>query len=272
MIPNPSPKPENHARSLEWYVVAGHTLEATRIAARVPSRPTIVMLHEGLGSISQWRNFPELVAQATGCEVFAYSRYGYGQSDALEDARDASYMHHEAETALPSVLEQARIQRPILLGHSDGASISLLFAFRFPDRTAGIILEAPHVFLEDRTIEGLAQAAILYQTTDLPQKLARHHKDADRTFWSWNRVWLDPRFRAWNIESCLDDIRCPVLMIQGEDDEYGTVRQLEAIQSRIPAAQLVLLPNCGHTPHREHPEATLARIVAFVERCAKPEA
>lgn len=224
----------------------------------------MVMLHEGLGSVSQWRDFPERIAHETGCEVFVYSRYGHGQSDLLEEPRDVTYMHNEAQVVLPELLRQASISRPILLGQSDGASIALLYAAKFCEDVAGLILEAPHVFVEDLTIDSIARARVEYETTDLFRKLARHHKDADRTFWAWNNIWLDPRFRSWNIESCLDSIRCPVLVIQGEDDEYGTVKQLEAIKTRIPSAKTVLLPQCKHAPHRDQPEATLQNIVTFV--------
>jgi pimeloyl-ACP methyl ester carboxylesterase len=248
----------------ESHVVDGKRLETRRIPARLPSRPPIVMLHEGLGSLSQWKDFPDRVAAETGSEVFVYSRYGHGGSSLLEKPRDVSYMHHEAEVVLPALLEQAAIQRPVLLGHSDGASIAILHAARFPDAPAALILEAPHVFVEDLTVESIAQAKVTYQTTDLPRRLARHHQDSERTFWGWNNIWLDPRFRSWNIESCLESIRCPVLVIQGEDDEYGTVRQIQAIQARIPAAQVALLPQCKHAPHRDQTEATLERMLAFV--------
>jgi len=256
------PQDEQH---FEYYLIGGKRLEARRISASASSRPPIVMLHEGLGSVSQWRDFPERVAAATGSEAFVYSRYGYGQSSLLEESRDVSYMHHEAEVVLPEILHQARIRRPILLGHSDGASIALLYAAKYPDSPAALILEAPHVFVENLTVESIAEAKVLYQTTDLPKKLARHHQDADRTFLGWNNIWLDPRFRSWNIESCLHAIRCPVLVIQGENDEYGTPQQVEAIQTHMPSATVALLPDCRHSPHRDQPEATLERIVTLVK-------
>lgn len=252
------------ADPMDWYVVDGKRLASRRIPARIPFRPPIVMLHEGLGSVSQWRDFPERVAEETGCEVFVYSRYGYGQSSLLEESRGVSYMHHEAEVVLPEILDQTKIRKPILLGQSDGASIAILYAAKFPDSPAALILEAPHVFVEELTIESIAAAKVAYQTTDLPHKLARHHRDADRTFWGWNNIWLDPRFRSWNIEFALDAIRCPVLVIQGENDEYGTPKQIEAIQARIPMATIALLPDCRHAPHRDQPEATLQSVNAFV--------
>jgi pimeloyl-ACP methyl ester carboxylesterase len=249
---------------IEWYVVDGKRLASRRIPARAPSRPPLVMLHEGLGSVSQWRDFPERIAEETGCEVFVYSRYGHGQSSLLEESRGVSYMHHEAEVVLPEILDQAKIRKPILLGQSDGASIAILYAAKFPDSPAALVLEAPHVFVEDLTIASIASAKVVYQTTDLRQKLARHHQDADRTFWGWNNIWLDPRFRSWNIESSLDAIRCPVLVIQGEDDEYGTPKQIEAIQARIPGARIRLLPDCKHAPHRDQLKATLQHLVDLV--------
>ena len=254
--------------ALEWYVVEGRRLEARRIPARVCSRPPIVFLHEGLGSVSHWRDFPERVAAATGSEIFVYSRYGHGRSSLLQEARGGSYMHHEAAVVLPSLLKQADIRQPVLLGHSDGASIAILYAAKFSNSAAALILEAPHVFVEDLTLDGIAAARTAYLATDLPQKLARYHDDADRTFWGWNDIWLNPQFRFWNIEHYLDAIRCPVLVIQGEDDEYGTTRQLAAVQARIPASEVALFPECKHAPHRDQPELTLRRIVAFLESLA----
>jgi pimeloyl-ACP methyl ester carboxylesterase len=248
----------------EWHVVDGKHLEARRIPPRVSSRPPIVMLHEGLGSVSHWRDFPDRVAAETGSEVFVYSRYGHGRSGVLEEPREISYMHYEAEVVLPALLEQAGLRRPVLLGQSDGASIAILYAAKFPDSAAALILEAPHVFVEDLTVEGIARAKAAYETTDLPRKLARYHDDADRTFWGWNKIWLDSRFRLWNIESCLGSIRCPVLVIQGEDDEYGTPEQIRAIQARIPGAQVALFARCQHAPHRDQTELTLGRIAGFM--------
>lgn len=228
------------------------------------------MLHEGLGSLAHWKEFPHHVAKRTGAEVFVYSRYGHGASDALQEPRLVSYMHHEAQTVLPEILRQAGIERPILLGHSDGASIAILYAATFPNSAAAIILEAPHVFVEDLTVASIAQARDLYKQTDLPQRLGRYHSHVDALFWGWNDVWLDPRFRDWNIESCLDSIRCPVLVLQGAEDEYGTVKQIEAIQRSIPAASGVILENCKHSPHRDQPEAVLSAISLFIaERVAE---
>ena len=265
MIPKSKIKDRRRDESLEWYVVEGKRLEARRIPARASSRPPIVLLHEGLGSVSHWKNFPDRLAAETGSEIFVYSRYGHGRSSPLQEPRLISYMHHEAEVVLPNLLEQASIRKPVLVGQSDGASIAILFAAKFPSSAAALILEAPHVFVENLTVESIAQARTAYQNTDLPQKLSRYHDDADRTFWGWNDIWLTPQFRSWNIESSLDSICCPVLVIQGKDDEYGTPKQLAAIQARIPASSVFLLSDCKHAPHRDQPNLTSQRIVAFLQ-------
>ena len=247
------------------YRIDGHWLEAARIEARDSTIPTIVMLHEGLGSVSHWKDFPRVLAEATGAGVFLYSRYGHGGSDALEEPRSVSYMHHEAQVVLPEILKKAGIERPLLLGHSDGASVAILYAGMFPNSPVGLILEAPHVFVEDITVSSIAQARVLYQETDLPQRLGRYHSNVDSLFWGWNNIWLDPRFRNWNIESFLDLIRCPVLVLQGAQDEYGTTKQIEAIQRRIPSTSAIILDDCKHAPHRDGSEATLSAICQFLQ-------
>ena len=246
------------------YQIDGHWLEAARIEARDSTIPTIAMLHEGLGSVSHWKDFPRVLAEATGAGVFLYSRYGHGVSDALEEPRSVSYMHHEAQVALPEILQKAGIERPLLFGHSDGASIAILYAGTFPESAAGLILEAPHVFVEDITVASIAQARVLYNETDLPQRLGRYHANVDSLFWGWNNIWLDPGFRDWNIESFLDSIRCPVLVLQGTEDEYGTPKQIEAIQRRIPSALALMLDGCKHAPHCDRSEATLSAISRFL--------
>ena len=245
------------------YLVDGHRLEATSIPARDDGLPTIVMLHEGLGSMAHWKDFPTLLSQATGAGIFLYSRYGHGGSDPLREPRSVSYMHHEAEV-LPEILRQANIEQPLLLGHSDGASIAILYAGMFPGSAAGLILEAPHVFVEEITVSSIAKVRVLYQNTNLRQRLGRYHVEVDSLFWGWNNVWLDPRFREWNIEPFLDSIRCPVLVLQGAQDEYGTTRQIEAIQRKIPAANAIVFDACKHAPHRDRLEDTLAAIGKFV--------
>ncbi|HYZ16417.1 MAG TPA: alpha/beta hydrolase [Candidatus Acidoferrum sp.] len=226
-----------------------------------------MLLHEGLGSISLWRDVPALLAERTGCGVLAYSRYGYGRSEPLQERREPEYMHHEGRVVLPELLAKLGIERPILLGHSDGASIALLYAAEPASDPRALILMAPHVFVEDLSVSSVAQAKAAYETTDLRAKLARHHDAVDMAFFGWNDIWLDPRFRAWNIEQAVERIRCPVLVIQGEADEYGTSAQLEAIAARIPCETL-LVADAGHSPHRDAPELVLGRVSAFVEGVA----
>jgi pimeloyl-ACP methyl ester carboxylesterase len=243
--------------------VNGKRLE-TQLFQPAGASATVVMLHEGLGSIAMWKDFPEQLARATGCGVLVYSRYGHGKSERLAEKRSADFMHHEAKVVLPELLRLFEIERPILLGHSDGASIALIYAGTWPAQVRALILEAPHVFVEDFGIRSIAAIRKLYESSDLPQRLARYHDHADETFRGWNDIWLDPQFRGWNIEGYLAAISCPTLVIQGEDDEYGTLAQVEAIQRRMPATQTLILPDCGHSPHRDQPGLTLAAISKFV--------
>jgi pimeloyl-ACP methyl ester carboxylesterase len=246
------------------YLVDGKRLEAVRIEVAHSRLPTIVMLHEGLGSVAHWKDFPSRLAEETGASIFVYSRYGHGNSDPLREPRSPSYMHYEAQIVLPEILDKAGIERPVLLGHSDGASIAILYAGMFPASAAGLVLEAPHVFVEDITVSSIAQARVLYTETDLPQKLGRYHAHVDSLFWGWNNIWLDARFRAWNIESFLDSIRCPILVLQGAQDEYGTAAQIEAIQRRVASSSAVIFNNCKHAPHRDQCEAALSAINQFL--------
>lgn len=241
------------------YIVDGKRIDAQWIAQ---GDPVIVMLHEGLGSISMWRDFPAQLAARTGCGVFAYSRYGHGNSERLAAKRGVDYLHREAG-ALSELLGEAAIEHPILFGHSDGASIALIYAGQHPDSPRSLILEAPHVFVEETALEGIRHTRRIYETTDLPRRLARHHAWADDTFRGWQEIWLDPRFRSWNIESYLGSIHCPVLLIQGQDDEYGGAAQIAAIQSHL-SAEALLLPECGHSPHRDRPDVVLDRVARFI--------
>ena len=252
-------------------LVDGKRLETLWIEPADKDRLTIVMLHEGLGSVALWKDFPQLLASRTGCGLLVYSRYGLGNSDRLLEKRPVRFMHHEGEVVLPELLDKLNITRPILLGHSDGGSIAIIFAGKYPERPRGLILEAPHVFVEDLSVASIAQAKVAYLTTDLPRKLGRYHQHVDATFWGWNDIWLDPKFRSWNIEEYLPAISCPVLCIQGEDDEYGTIAQVRAIQARVPATEVVMMPNCKHSPHRDQPEATLEKMVEFVAEVAGSE-
>lgn len=235
-----------------------------RIAAADLGPPELVFLHEGLGSVSHWKDFPARVAAATGCGVTVYSRYGSGQSDVLAEARAVSYMHDEALLVLPELLPQLGIENPILVGHSDGASIALIYAGEH-DRVRGLVVLAPHVFVEDLSVKSIAEAKVMFETTNLPEKLGRHHRDAARTFWGWNKIWLHPDFRKWNIEEYLPRISSPMLVIQGLDDQYGTMAQVEAIRRQSGGTVEVLaLEKCKHSQQRDRAEATLGAIVKFV--------
>jgi pimeloyl-ACP methyl ester carboxylesterase len=245
-------------------VVDGRRLETARYDGD-PARPAIVMLHEGLGSVSLWRDLPQRLCERTRCTVVAYSRYGYGRSEVFAEPREPDYMHHEGEVVLPALLAALEIDRPVLFGHSDGASIALICAGAHPALVRALVLEAPHVFVEEISVRSIAEAKTAYATTGLPAKLARHHADADATFAGWNDIWLDPRFRDWNIASYAGRVRCPVLLIQGEADEYGTTAQLDAIAAGVARTETLLVPGAGHSPHRDAPDVVLDRVVSFVD-------
>ena len=248
--------------------VCGRSLEYQLIPAHQINRPTLVLLHEGLGSVSMWRDFPARLATATGCRTLVYSRYGYGQSDIRAEAFKPDFMHREAREALPELLAALGIVNPVLVGHSDGASIAMLHAGdgRYP--VAGLVVLAPHSFVEDIAIRSIEAAKLAFETTDLSLRLAKHHRDARRTFYGWNDIWLHPDFRAWNIEDCLPNIRCPILAIQGMDDEYGTMAQIEAIAAQAsgsPGVELLKLADCRHSPHRDQTAAVIAAIGRFAD-------
>ena len=246
----------------------GHQLEYVRLPAPhpQPGAPAIVFLHEGLGSVSTWRDFPRKVAEATGCEAILYSRYGHGRSEPLTEPRGVRSMHDEALTVLPELLDRLAVERPILFGHSDGASIALIHAGGVDRPLAGLVALAPHVVVEAVTLASIELARRAYETTDLRERLARHHAQVDSTFWGWNRLWLDPAFRHWNIEAYLPHIACPVLAIQGEDDEYGTMEQIDRIARAAPRARTLKLARCRHSPHRDQPAAVIEATAAFVQR------
>jgi pimeloyl-ACP methyl ester carboxylesterase len=246
-------------------VVAGLRLEYREVAATRDQQSTLLLLHEGLGCVAMWRDFPDKLAAATGHRVVAWSRAGYGGSQPDPRARGPDYLHREAQAALPALLAALKITRPILIGHSDGGSIALIFAATFSEVPLGIAVMAPHEFVEERALAGIRAARTAWETTDLPRKMARYHGDrAPRVFSDWHDTWISPAFRHWNIEDCLAKIRCPVLAIQGEDDEYATMRQVDVIAERIPATQLVKLARCGHSPQRDREAAVLAALTAFV--------
>jgi pimeloyl-ACP methyl ester carboxylesterase len=253
-----------------YEVIAGGARLETRWAGPPPeAAPTLVFLHEGLGSVSMWRDFPDRLVERTGCGALIYSRAGYGKSDPVPLPRPVRFMHDEAEI-LPDLLAQTKIREPILVGHSDGASIALIYAGSQPAAgLKGLILEAPHVFTEPHGLASIAKIGEIYRTTsDLRDRLARHHgSNVDVAFRGWNDVWLDPDFRAWNIEEYLPAIQVPILILQGQDDEYGTWKQVEAIERQAGGpVDAIALANCGHSPHREQPERTLQAMAEFVGR------
>ena len=250
-------------------VVAGVRVEIAWHGPPPDAAPTLVLLHEGLGSVSVWRDFPARVAAATGMGALVSSRPGYGASDPVPLPRPLSYMQDEALGGLPALLDAAGVRACVLFGHSDGGSIALVFAGSgLPQaaRVLGLVLEAPHVFVEDVSVKSIAAARVSFETGALRERLARHHgANVDVAFRGWNDAWLDPGFRAWNIEEYLPRIRVPSLVIQGEDDAYGTLAQVDAIErgSGGPVTRLVL-PRCGHAPHRDAPDEVLAAVTAFV--------
>ncbi|WP_010466544.1 alpha/beta fold hydrolase [Acidovorax radicis] len=237
------------------------------IAPERRASPLMVFLHEGLGSVAMWKDFPYQLCEAGGFRGLVFSRPGYGRSTprAPEEAWGVDFMHRQAQEVLPAFFGALGIDEPLwLFGHSDGASIALLYASIFPQSVSGLVLLAPHIFVEDVTIQNIEQARDAYQTTDLPGRLGRYHGDPDSAFWGWNRIWLDPAFRAWNIETELATVRAPVLAVQGLDDEYGTLAQIHGIAARVPGTQLLELPDCAHSPHRDRPEDVIAATIAFV--------
>ncbi|HEY0878060.1 MAG TPA: alpha/beta hydrolase [Zeimonas sp.] len=256
-----------------FHVVAeGRRLEC-RAIGDPGSRPgALVFLHEGLGSLSDWRDFPDRVCAATGLPGLVYSRAGYGRSDPIVEPRTARFMHDEAIRVLPVLLRELHIERPILVGHSDGASIALIHAGTFPDAAAAVVVLAPHLFVEPVCIEAIAEVAHRYETPGLRERLARHHADVDGAFRYWTEVWLSDAFASWTIEKEVAAIRCPILAVQGESDQYGTMRQLDRIAELQPAARLLKLPDCGHRLHRDRPDEVAAAIASFCREVAGTQA
>lgn len=254
--------------------VDGKRLEAICHGPQPDAAPTIVLLHEGLGCLALWRDFPRALAQATGLGVFAWSRAGYGQSDPVELPRPLDYMTREAVENLPRVLDAFGFRRGVLLGHSDGASIAAIHASSITDfRVRGLILMAPHFFTETEGLASIEQARIAYVSGDLRARLAKYHKDVDNAFRGWNGAWLDPGFKSWNIAGSIDYLRVPVLAIQGADDQYGTLAQIREIENRIYSpVDVEILADCRHSPHLEQPERTLAVIADYCLRLSRIEA
>jgi pimeloyl-ACP methyl ester carboxylesterase len=253
--------------------IGASDLEYRMIGPAPDAAPTIVMLHEGLGSVGLWGDFPEKLQAATGCGVFAYSRAGYGASSPVALPRPLDYMHAEAFDVLPKLLETIGFRRGLLLGHSDGASIAAIYAGSRQDhRVQGIALIAPHFIVEDISVKSIAEIKTTYETTDLRAKLTRWHKDVDNAFYGWNGAWLDPKFRDWDISEYLAYIRVPVAIIQGERDQYGTMRQVEIAREECYCpVDVTEVLGAGHSPHREAPGATLDAITEFASAVLRDE-
>ncbi|HVY08197.1 MAG TPA: alpha/beta hydrolase [Burkholderiales bacterium] len=259
---------------MDFLQAGGHRLEYSLLhpESRTPGAPTLVFLHEGLGSVALWKRFPGEVVAASGCPALVYSRYGYGKSEKLAASRSVDYMHREALDVLPEMLDQLGIPDPVLVGHSDGASIALIHAGAGKRPVRGLAAIAPHVFVEPVTVKSIAEAKVAFATTDLSERLGRFHDDVGSTFRGWNDIWLHPDFLRWNIEDCLPAIRCPVLLIQGEDDQYGTRAQVDAIARQVSGpVRMLMLPDCAHSPHHTNKDATLAALVDFIRGLRRSE-
>jgi pimeloyl-ACP methyl ester carboxylesterase len=245
-------------------------LETHWVGVAHAAAPTMVFLHEGLGSVAMWKDFPERLCTRLGLRGLVFSRYGYGRSTPTPPGErwPVDFMHRQAFEVLPPLFEALHIERPWLFGHSDGGSIALLHASRFP--VAGVISVAAHVFTEDLGLASIAKARHAYESTELRARLARYHADVDSAFRGWNDVWLDPAFKAWNIEAELDAIGCPLLVVQGEDDEYGTLAQVHGIVRHVPHATTLVLPACGHSPHRDQPDRLIDAVGRFMATAQVP--
>ncbi|MDQ1277194.1 MAG: Alpha/beta hydrolase [Thermodesulfobacteriota bacterium] len=266
---------ENFIRAAAFFSAAGHRLSGEMIHGKdgngEEGSPHLVFLHEGLGSVGQWRDFPLSLCKRTGLPALVFDRWGYGKSEPCEESGEIGYLHEEALTSLPQVLGHFGIENAILIGHSDGGSIALIFAAAHPEKVCCLITEAAHVFAEDVTLEGIREAVGIYKDTDLRGRLAKYHGEkTDLVFKRWSETWLAPPFREWNIEAYLSAVSCPVLAIQGQDDPYGTPAQVEAIVRQVsgPVSGLIV-PACGHIPHFQAREAVTAAMADFVGKCLK---
>jgi pimeloyl-ACP methyl ester carboxylesterase len=248
--------------------VGGTTLEYRMIGPRPDAAPTIAMLHEGLGSVTTWGDFPQKLVERTGMGVFVYSRAGYGKSSTIPLPRPLDYMQREATDVLPQLLDAIGFRRGILFGHSDGATIAAYYAGSVQDhRVRGVILMAPHFFMEASNIEAIRSTITAYETTDLRAKLARHHADVDTAFRGWSGAWLDPGFLKFDTTDALAYIRVPVLVVQGAADPYGTLAQVRVVEDECYCpVETVVMNGVGHAPHRDMPEETLAAVAAFTDR------
>ena len=254
---------EGEALTIEYRFTAGSR-------AGPFSRPLVIFLHEGLGSVAMWKDFPDRLCAAGGFRGLVYSRPGYGRSTPRPPNVKwrPDFMHAQARLVLPALLDalaiDVRADPPWLFGHSDGGSIALIHAASFPDRVSGLVVLAPHMFVEQEGLDSIVAVREAWMHGDLRDKLARHHDDVESAFWGWNDIWLDANFRAWNIEGLLAGIACPILAIQGRDDEYGTMAQIDRIASALPHTELLKLDGCGHSPHRDRPDAVIDATVHFV--------
>jgi pimeloyl-ACP methyl ester carboxylesterase len=259
--------PERLEHRHELHVAGGRieVLEHPARDAAAAMQAPLVFLHEGLGSSELWRGFPAAVHDATGRRTIVYARHGYGRSEVVTAPRGVDYMHREALDVLPPLLEALAVEEPVLIGHSDGASISLIHVGTRAGRCSGLVLLAPHVIVEDISISGIEQAKEVFETTELATKLAKYHLDPAATFWGWNRIWLHPDFRDWDLTAFLPGVDVPVLLIQGRDDEYGTMRQLDLVEAGVrgPTSR-VELDDARHAPHLDRPDAVLDATVAFL--------
>lgn len=253
--------------------VNGKTLEFACFGPAPADAPTIILLHEGLGSVAQWKDFPQRVAEATGHGVFVYSRAGHGASDSERRPRTLDHSARHAHDDLPIIFEQIGLQKAILFGHSDGATIAAIYAGSVIDhRIRGLILMAPHFFTEPIGLAEIAKAKTAYETGDLRARMAKYHKDPDNCFWGWNNLWLDPGFVEWNISDVIDYWRIPVLAIQGRNDQYGTLAQISEIEDRIYApVNVEILEDCRHSPHFDQPDKTLDLVVGFTTQLQRIE-
>jgi pimeloyl-ACP methyl ester carboxylesterase len=246
------------------------------------TKPLIVFLHEGLGSVAMWKDFPQQLCTAADCRGLVYSRPGYGQSTPRDkdESWQPDFMHRQAFEVLPALLLTLGIDTtanpPILYGHSDGASIALIFAAKYPSNTLATIVAAPHIFVEDVSINSIEAVKNAYinttnRATDLRSKLSRYHDNVDSAFWGWNDIWLNPVFRHWNLTQAIKTITCPLLAVQGLDDEYGTLAQIQSIKRILPNTQLLELPNCGHSPHKDQPMVLINACVSFLHPVVSPQ-
>jgi pimeloyl-ACP methyl ester carboxylesterase len=241
-------------------------LELAWVGDPASRHPVVVFLHEGLGSIAQWKDFPERFCAAHGLRGLVFSRYGYGHSTPRPHAERwaPDFMHRQAWEVLPALFAQLGLHRPWLFGHSDGASIALLHAARHGDELSGVVVMAPHIMVEEAGLASIRLAREAYVNGGLRERLARYHADVDSAFWGWNDAWLDPAFRAWDIRAEMARIRVPLLAIQGEDDEYGSLEQIRGIARLAPHTRLLELPGCGHSPHRDQPVRVIEEAGRFI--------